>query len=117
MWWKEGIDISTYFGGTKEAVRFASWGCVAVSLICAIWKAAADNYASKGKNRRIVFNITKCLMAAGLLLLIASGMAFFLEQPFHLWFPPSLCGLAILVITSLTYLSISILYKESEFEK
>ena len=106
MW----FDAAT--GNMLGGILGASMG-----VICGLWGTIAGKYASKGKFRQSVSYSAKLIIAVGILLSLAGGIAIIADQPRHVWSPFLLCGIIPLVVMLSVYSNIKRAYAASELKK
>ncbi len=97
-------------------------GGIAGSLIGVIgggvWGTCARIWAPKGRHRKLITVSAHCFTAIGALLLITGGVAFFLGQPYHVWYPFFLLGLIMAILfPCIFYFDINKQYMASELRK
>jgi hypothetical protein len=80
-WWTD--QQAGFFGGIAGGVVGVLGGIV--GTVCGIC-------APRGKCKGLVYGLSFCMIGAGIISLIAGALAFFLHQPYAVYYPLSLFG-------------------------
>lgn len=106
MW----FDVST-------GIWIGALGGSLLGIIGGTLGAIASKLAPKGKCRGLILNTMKILIAIGILFLITGIIAFFVGQPYHVWYPLTLLGGIASFVIPFPYLQIKKMYTASELKK
>ena len=105
MWFD--VQTSNIIGGILGAAAGVSGG---------ILGTVAGLFARKGKFEKFVLLLSVILMAFGAILLCVGGIALTMRQPFHVWYPFTLIGSALIAVIFPNDINLKKIYAKAKLD-
>lgn len=99
------------------AAKYAWIPGTALGVLCGTLSPLMAMFVAKGKHQTLVLNTLRCVLALGILCLLTGGTAYLIGQPYHVWYPILLTGVAPTFALSFIYPAIRKMYTSAEMRK
>lgn len=101
----------------QDGALIGAIGGSAIGILGALFGSLVGYFAPRGKLKRFIIPSHISLVALGLAILATGAAALILKQPYHVWYPLTLCGFIMTVVLGCLFPVVSKRYADADRRK